>query len=99
MDTNQAKVIQLIVDATHELDSTATVVIRVPFSVVSENSNLIGQDGLLDSLGLVNLILLVEERIADELGVSVTLADEKAMSQRSSPFGASNRWQSISACC
>jgi len=86
MDTNRAKVVQLIVDAIHELNSTGIISLRVPSVDVSEDSNLIGQDGLLDSLGLVNLILLVEERVANEFGVSITLADEKAMSQRNSPF-------------
>ena len=34
----------------------------------------------------MNLIVAVEQAVEDELGVRVTLADEKAMSQRSSPF-------------
>lgn len=40
----------------------------------------------LDSLGLVNLIVAVEGALAEELDVEITLADEKAMSQESSPF-------------
>jgi acyl carrier protein len=47
---------------------------------------LFGRDGRLDSLGLVGLIVAIEQALEDELGASVTLADEKAMSQRSSPF-------------
>ena len=47
---------------------------------------LYGKSGRLDSLGLVNLIVAIEERVGDELGESVTLADEKALSQRDSPF-------------
>jgi hypothetical protein len=34
----------------------------------------------------VNLIVLVEEKTADTFGKSVTIADEKAMSQKNSPF-------------
>jgi len=45
-----------------------------------------GRDGRLDSLGLVSLIVAIEQAVEDELAVSVALADEKAMSQRSSPF-------------
>ena len=47
---------------------------------------LFGRGSRLDSLGLVNLIVAVEGALADELGVEMTLADEKAMSQSSSPF-------------
>jgi len=47
---------------------------------------LFGSDGLLDSLGLVNLVVALEQAIEDELGHTVALADEKALSARSSPF-------------
>ena len=47
---------------------------------------LFGKSGVLDSIGLVNLIVAVEQNIADEFDVDVSIADEKAMSQNSSPF-------------
>jgi D-alanine--poly(phosphoribitol) ligase subunit 2 len=47
---------------------------------------LIGKDASLDSLGLVNLIVLVEEKVQERFGVSITLVDERAMSQSKSPF-------------
>ena len=47
---------------------------------------LFGQGGKLDSLGLVNLIVAVEGMTEDELDVTITLADEKAMSMKNSPF-------------
>ena len=34
----------------------------------------------------MNLIVAVEEQLVDELDVEVTLANEKAMSRRTSPF-------------
>jgi acyl carrier protein len=52
----------------------------------SADTALFGHAGALDSLGLVNLIVAVEQAVEDELGASVTLADEKAMSQSASPF-------------
>src|SRR5262249_58030703 len=52
----------------------------------SSETALFGRAGSLDSLGLVNLIVAVEQAVEDELGASVTLADEKAMSQNASPF-------------
>ena len=42
--------------------------------------------GHLDSLGLVNLILAVEPGVAESFGVQISLSDEKAMHQESSPF-------------
>jgi acyl carrier protein len=47
---------------------------------------LLGSDALVDSLGLVNIIIEIEQVLLDEHDVSVTLVDEKAMSQRNSPF-------------
>jgi acyl carrier protein len=47
---------------------------------------LIGKSTLLDSLDLVRLIVAVEEQIQDTLGIRLTLADERAMSESSSPF-------------
>jgi acyl carrier protein len=48
--------------------------------------NLIGLQAVLDSLGLVTLIVDLEQRLEEEYGLSLTLVDEHAMSQRSSPF-------------
>jgi D-alanine--poly(phosphoribitol) ligase subunit 2 len=52
----------------------------------SPDTILFGKSGQLDSLGLVSLIVAVEQNIEDEFGVSITLADERAMSQQNSPF-------------
>ena len=53
----------------------------------SKNTKIFGEDGALDSLALVSLISDLEEEIHDNFDKDVTLADEKAMSQRRSPFG------------
>ncbi len=47
---------------------------------------LFGEGGRLDSLGLVSLILDVEGRIQADFDAAVSLADDRAMSRRSSPF-------------
>ena len=52
----------------------------------STNTVLFGEDGKLDSLGLINLVVAVEQNIEDEFDVTITLADERAMSQKRSPF-------------
>jgi acyl carrier protein len=53
---------------------------------MDESTYLIGPGSLLDSLGLVRLIVDLEQRLQDEYGISLTLADERAMSQKNSPF-------------
>ncbi len=47
---------------------------------------LFGPGSKLDSIGLINLIVAVEQNIEDEFEIPITLADEKAMSQEHSPF-------------
>lgn len=53
---------------------------------VAETTALFGAGGALDSLGLVNLVVTIEQRLEDELGVALALADERAMAQKNSPF-------------
>ena len=52
----------------------------------SIETRIVGKGGKLDSLGLVNFIVAVEQMIEDEFEVPITLADERAMSQNQSPF-------------
>ncbi|NJN93660.1 MAG: acyl carrier protein [Anaerolineales bacterium] len=49
-------------------------------------TRLIGREAALDSMGLVNLIVEVEQRLEDTYDLTVILADERAMSQKNSPF-------------
>lgn len=53
---------------------------------LSEDTVLVGTDAVLDSLGVVQLIVEVEQRVEQRHGVAVTLANDKAMSARNSPF-------------
>lgn len=52
----------------------------------TSETKLYGGSGALDSLALVSFITDLEERISDEFDKDIVLADEKAMSQRTSPF-------------
>ncbi len=52
----------------------------------SLTARLFGREAPLDSLGLVNFIVTVEEQLSDDLDVTITLANEKAMSRKTSPF-------------
>ena len=53
---------------------------------LSKKTILFGKDGKLDSLGLVNLLVIMEQNIEDEFDVIITIADERALSQKRSPF-------------
>jgi len=52
----------------------------------STKTVLFGKDGKLDSLGIVTLVVIIEQNIEDEFDIPITLADERAMSQENSPF-------------
>ena len=53
---------------------------------IDNNLRLIGDSSPLDSMGLVSLIVEIEESINDDFDVELVLANEKAMSARTSPF-------------
>ncbi len=55
-------------------------------SEVNEDTPIFGEGSSLDSLGLVTLLVSIEQKIEDEMGVNITIADEKAMSLKNSPF-------------
>ena len=50
-----------------------------------------GPESVLDSIRLVTLIVTTEREIEEALGWQVTLADERALSMKESPFARSNR--------
>lgn len=52
----------------------------------ADDTVLLGRGGAVDSMGLVRFVLLVERQLQDDFGAAVSLTDEKAMSQRNSPF-------------
>jgi len=53
--------------------------------VINKDTPLIGSNSVLDSLGLVNLIVDIETEFLDE-DIEISLTSENAMSSRISPF-------------
>jgi len=53
---------------------------------LTAQTELFGEEGLLDSMALVSLVTGVEEAIEQKAGVTGSMADERAMSQSRSPF-------------
>ena len=54
--------------------------------VKAPETRLVGPQSVLDSMQLVSLIVTTEREIEDAFGVAVTLADERALSMKASPF-------------
>ena len=54
--------------------------------IKSPDTVLYGESSSIDSIGLINIIVTVEQNIEDDFEKSITLADQKAMSQKKSPF-------------
>jgi ClpP class serine protease len=55
-------------------------------SAVNADTVIVGPGAVIDSIGVVSLIVDIEQRLEMEHQVSVTLANDRAMSQRNSPF-------------
>jgi len=77
------KIIPIVYDIIDELNQQLGDEEKIEKSL---ETGLFGANSNLDSLGLVNLIVAIEQNIDDEFGVTISLADEKAMSQKNSPF-------------
>jgi acyl carrier protein len=77
------KIIQLVETAITEVAEDLDLEIE---DIKGKEIVLFGKEGILDSMALVSLIADIEDKIADELGVDIILADERAMSATRSPF-------------
>ncbi len=53
---------------------------------ITPQTKIFGGNGALDSLALVSFITDIEEHISNEFNQEIVLADEKAMSAKTSPF-------------
>jgi acyl carrier protein len=53
---------------------------------VGPETLLYGTEGVLDSIGLVAVIVELEQKLSDQEGREISLMDERAVSQTSSPF-------------
>jgi D-alanine--poly(phosphoribitol) ligase subunit 2 len=81
------KITSIVKQSLEELNNTLSK--KLEFDN-ENNIVLYGKNGALDSLALVSLIVAIEGYIEEQLNVSLILANEKAMSQRNSPFATIN---------
>lgn len=80
---SKAAVIEIIYRALRSLNEELEEGKRV---ALAPDTRLFGPEASLDSLSLVSVIVDVETALADELGCSVSLTDDTAMTQEVSPF-------------
>ncbi len=52
----------------------------------SSDTVLFGNHAQIDSLALINLVILAERKIEKDFGQTITLADERALMEEKSPF-------------
>ena len=75
---NKEEALQIVTDAVKEyIDDDSTT--------VNKETILLGNNAVVDSIGLVNLIVDIEGALAEK-DLEITLTSEDAMSRRKSPF-------------
>lgn len=80
---SKARILEAIYRAVDEINEHLP---KVRILDKSPDTVLFGSSGKLDSLGLVGLIVAVEQNIQEDFRTAITLADERALSQQNSPF-------------
>jgi acyl carrier protein len=82
---NRSEIARIVTSSLHEVLAMAGG--NSPGAVaITEDTFLIGHEAVLDSMGLVTLVVEIEQLLEEEYDVAVVLADERAMSQKNSPF-------------
>lgn len=81
--TGRENVLEVIFDAVDNLNRQRAKDQKLPKST---KTVLMGENGSLDSLGLVNLIVAVEEKIEEQFTTSVVLSDQSLILSTTSPF-------------
>jgi len=81
--TDNDRIVEVIYGAVDEINQHLQGKQKVSKSL---DTVLFGESAQLDSIGLVNLIVGVEEKIEEDFGVTVVIADERAISRKNTPF-------------
>ena len=82
MGISDEQVLEVVLQAMHATNQARDAASQL---VVTSDAPIFGPDSSLDSLGLVGLLLDVEEGL-QAIGCDVVLSDERAVSQKRSPF-------------
>jgi len=82
----KSDLLNLVIESLNETLSEMDDFDQSDLPPLNGNTRLVGRQALLSSLGLVSLIVDIEEKLVDEHEILVTIANERAMSQKKSPF-------------
>ena len=82
----RSRILDIVYELIRELSEELKDEKKLNLNELSESTPLFGRDGSLDSLGLVNLVVGVEQVLMDQLNIEIEIANEKALSQARSPF-------------
>ena len=77
------KITRLLFDVIDEFNAQLTDDEKLEKNI---NTVLFGDEGKLSSLDLVNFIVAIEQKIEDVFNKTVSIANEKAVSRKKSPF-------------
>jgi acyl carrier protein len=83
VNQRRRQVLEAIYDVIDELNESRPPSERI---ARAEDAMLFGSVGPLDSLGLVNLIVSLEQRLTDQVGSDVTLVDEDTLARQDQVF-------------
>ena len=84
MAIQKKEIIDVIYKAIGEANNLAPSDAQIPLEL---ESILLGKDSILDSLGLINLIVEVEVLLAKDLGVEVVILDEDELINPEGAYG------------
>jgi acyl carrier protein len=77
-------VLELVISSLRTLETETEPGLDLPD--ITEDTKLIAAGAMLDSLGLVTLVIEVEQSLEQEYDLRLTLANDRALSMRHSPF-------------
>jgi len=83
VETNKERILALVRRAVDDVNEQLDEGVKLG---ADPDTVLYGRGARIASLTLVSFIVAVEENIREDFGLSVTLANEKAMSMEHSPF-------------
>ncbi|MFM6908619.1 MAG: hypothetical protein ACKPKW_05680, partial [Dolichospermum sp.] len=83
LEIKKEEVVNIIKRALTEVGDNSNI--NLP-KEIAEETRILGGNSPFDSMHLVNIIVLIEDYIADTFNLNITLANEHTMSQGKSPF-------------
>src|SRR5690348_9356111 len=83
VDTTRETLMRCIKDSFDEVNNTR--IEQIPTDALPD-VHLYGQQGVFDSLQLVDFIVILEEKIAEQLGANLSIVSPKAVSRKVNPF-------------